>query len=25
VTMLLGGLEPGNPYLFLYRYGAVSQ
>ena len=21
VTMLLGGLEPGNPYLFLYRYG----
>jgi hypothetical protein len=25
VTMLLGGLEPGNPYLFLYRYGPVSQ
>ena len=25
VLMLLGGLEPGNPYLFLYRYGPMGQ
>jgi hypothetical protein len=25
VLMLLGGLEPGNPYLFLYRYAPMGQ